>query len=74
MREEFKKHLENELHKYNGVAFPVKSGILHRLLTKQALCIRLHPNPDDEFSKPDVGPSFRIIGEYEHKLRNGNAF
>ena len=69
MEKTFEKHLEDELAKYNGVSFPVKAGVLQRLLVKKLSCLKLHPNPDDEFSKPEVGPSFRIISEYESKFR-----
>ena len=69
MEKTFEKHLEDELAKYNGVSFPVKAGMLQRLLVKKLSCLKLHPNPDDEFSKPEVGPSFRIISEYESKFR-----
>lgn len=74
MREEFEKHLANEIEKYRGVAFPVKSSIFHRLVAKKVSCLGLHPNPDDEFSKPGVGPSFRIISEYENKLRKDKEY
>ncbi len=74
MREEFEKHLAKEIDKYKGVAFPVKSSFFHRLVAKKVSCLRLHPNPDDEFSKPGVGPSFRIISEYENKLRKDKEY
>ena len=67
---EFDKFIAEEIKKYEGHAFPVKSGLLTRLMVKKADCTKLHPNPDDEFSFPDVGPSYRIIGEYEQKIRN----
>ncbi|MBR0409403.1 MAG: hypothetical protein IJI25_00145 [Eubacterium sp.] len=34
---------------------------------KKADCSSLHPNPYDEFSQPEVGPSYRIISEYESR-------
>lgn len=69
MRERFEAHLVNEIEKYKGLAFPVKCGTLHRILFASANIMKLHPNPDDEFSKPEVGPSYRIVSEYETKLR-----
>ncbi len=41
---------------------------------KKADCTKLHPNPDDEFSFPDIGPSYRIIGEYEKKIRDAMRY
>ncbi len=69
MEKTFEKHLEDEIAKYNGISFPVKAGMLQCLLIKKLPCLKLHPNPDDEFSMPGVGPSFRIISEYEKKFR-----
>ena len=62
-------YVADEMAKYNGVCFPVKSGMLRRLFVRTAKCSDLHPNPDDEFCKPEVGPSFRIISEYEQKMK-----
>ena len=69
MVDRFEDHLVKELEKYKGISFPVKSSFLKRLTVKKASLFKLHPNPDDEFSKPEVGPSYRIISEYEQKYR-----
>ncbi len=69
MREPFDLHLTNEIEKYSGISFPVKAGIFHRLLVKKVPCLKLHPNPEDEFSMPSVGPSYKIISEYESTFR-----
>jgi hypothetical protein len=73
MREEFRRHLKEELEKYNGISFPLKSSRLRRIAIISAKLERLHPNPDDEFCKPEVGPSDRIIGEYEKKFLESSA-
>ena len=65
---EFEAYIADEILKYDGIAIPIKSGILHRLLVKKCKCNRLHPNPEDEFSSPSVGPSYRIISEYEKQF------
>ena len=65
----FEEHLSNEKNKYFGISFPVKAGVLQRLLIKKASPLSLHPNPEDEFSMSEVGPSFRIISEYESTFR-----
>ena len=67
---EFEKYLKDELEKYSTQSFPLKAGILTRLFVKKADCSKLHPNPNDEFCFPEVGPSYRIIGEYEKKYRD----
>ncbi len=72
MQEHFNTYLENQVKKYGGISFPVKSGVFMRAFVKRAKTTDLHPNPDDEFIKPGVGPSYRIISEYEEKLRTAS--
>ena len=69
MGTKFEEHLAEEMKKYKGVSFPVKTGFLWRFLIKKVSCTRLHPNPDDEFTMPSVGPSYRIISEYMQKFK-----
>ncbi len=69
MRRSFEEHLQRELEKNKGRVFTYKTNSLFRAVVKRAFCNRLHPNPEDEFSKPEVGPSYRIISEYEKKFR-----
>ncbi len=66
----FDQYIADEVSKYDGVAVPIKAGLLSRLLIKKCACDKLHPNPDDEFCMPSVGPSYRIISEYEKKYLN----
>ena len=47
---------------------PVKAGLLRRAAIRKALCKQLHPNPDDEFCSPDIGPNEEIIAKYRHLL------
>ena len=65
---EFDKYIASEIAKYKGVSFPLKSSTLRRLLVRRAKPTILHPNPDDEFSMPEIGPNYKIISDYEHKL------
>ena len=65
---EFDKYIAEEIAKYNGVAFPLKSSTLRRLLVRTVSCKKLHPNPDDEFSMPNIGPNYSIISDYEKKM------
>lgn len=66
----FDQHLAEEVKKYNGVAFVVKASWFECLTKNYALCKTLHPNPADEFTMPRIGPSYRIISEYESKFRS----
>jgi len=56
--------LKEEIRKYADAMVPVRAGLLECLLVKKAAISKLHPNPDDEFSRPDIGPNYSIISEY----------
>lgn len=62
---EFKEYLNKELEKEVGMYVPVNSSRLQRLFYLETACTNLHPNPDDEFSFPEVGPSDRILSDYQ---------
>ncbi|MBQ6382183.1 MAG: ParB N-terminal domain-containing protein [Clostridia bacterium] len=61
--------IEEELNRYRGIMVPVKSGVLRRALITKVSCKKLHPNPEDEFCKPEVGPNYQIISNYEQQYR-----
>ncbi|MCR5023581.1 MAG: ParB/RepB/Spo0J family partition protein [Lachnospiraceae bacterium] len=65
--------IQEDLEKYSSISFPVKTGLLERLLIKKLPCKMLHPNPADEFSFPDIGPNYNIISDYEAKIRRNLA-
>ena len=65
---DLRNYVAEEMNRYNGVYFPVKSSVLRRLLVRKLPCGKLHPNPEDEFCDPKIGPSDRIISEYKHKF------
>lgn len=67
---EFQTFLEQEVNKVKGVYYPVKAGFLRRLMIKALPCSKLHPNPEDEFCFPDIGPNYEIISKYEKEYRN----
>ena len=59
----------DDIEKQKGVAIPVHASLLERIIVRKTACKNIHPNPDDEFSMEKVGPSYRIISEYETKFR-----
>ena len=67
---EFKEYLKNELEKEVGMYVPVNTSRLQRLFYLETACTNLHPNPDDEFSFPEVGPSDRILSDYQRSYLN----
>ena len=62
-------YIEKELEKYRGVYVPVRMNALLCQFKRSARLKRLHPNPDDEFCDPKIGPNYEIIGRYEHDFR-----
>lgn len=62
--------VSNDIEQQKGVSIPVHASLFERLLVRKTACKNLHPNADDEFTIQSVGPSYRIIGEYETKFRN----
>ena len=65
----FDEFLAGEIKKYKGVCVPVKAAFLTRVFVKKAALSELHPNPGDEFSMPEIGPSYTIIADYESRYR-----
>ena len=64
---QFEQMLAEEIRKYKGVCVPVKSSLPRRLLVRKAWLGSLHPNPEDEFCDPEIGPNYEIIAGYEQE-------
>ncbi len=70
---QFQTFLNEELAKTKGIYYPVKANILQQALIRKARLSKLHPNPDDEFCDPKIGPNYSIISRYESDYRrNGD--
>ena len=68
MKSELQQYVEKEIKKYEGVYLPVKAGLLRRALIRTARVSSLHPNPEDEFCSPTIGPSISIVSKYAHQI------
>lgn len=66
---EFQKYLAQKLKEDEGVLVPVKASALERMFVKKTNTKKLHPNPEDEFCDPTIGPNGRIISDYVQKIR-----
>ena len=64
----FETFLADEVKKVKGIYVPVRAGFLECLLHTRSHWKHLHPNPDDEFCDPKVGPSYRIISDYQDNI------
>lgn len=60
----FQEFLAQEVKKYKGIYVPVKAGLLKRVLVREVPLKKIHPNPDDEFCAPEVGPNNEIVSRY----------
>lgn len=67
---EFQKYLAQKLKEDEGVLVPVKASALERMFVKKTNTKKLHPNPEDEFCDPTIGPNDGIISDYVQKIRN----
>lgn len=67
----FQSFLAEEVDKVKGVYYPVRAGFFRRVFVRKASCGKLHPNPDDEFCVPEIGPNDEIISRYERDFRSG---
>ena len=66
----FSTFLKEEVSKVKGIAYPIKAGFLRRVFIRKAPCSKLHPNPNDEFCFPDIGPNEGIMARYMQKYRD----
>lgn len=66
-RTQFEAFLAQEIQNSRGTAFPVKTELGRRLLVREAECLSLHPNPEDEFCSPKIGPNYEIISRYQQE-------
>ncbi len=58
-----------EVSKVKGIAVPVRAGFLERALVRTVSINKLHPNPNDEFSMPEIGPNEEIVSQYSKDFR-----
>ena len=64
-----KRFIEEEVGKIKGKYVFVRAGIFERAMVRKISCQKLHPNPEDEFCRPEIGPNQEIISRYEKVFR-----
>ena len=64
----FKEEMLEELKYYNAFTKPVKTFFLVRSCIRRLPLSRLHPNPEDEFTNPEIGPNEEVVNEYTIKF------
>lgn len=63
--------VQEDIAKYDGIRMPLKAGLIERLIVRKMRPLKLHPNPDDEFCFPSIGPNNGIISDYANRMRSG---
>lgn len=63
-KSQFETFLREEVNKVKGIYYPVRAGFLRRRFIRRADIRKLHPNPDDEFCFPEIGPNYSILSDY----------
>ena len=66
---QFDEYIAEDIRRHRGVSYPIHSGPLRRLFVRTALCLRLHPNPEDEFCDPNIGPNYSIVSDYVQTIQ-----
>ena len=64
------KRIQEEVAKYMDSREIVRAGILEVLTTRFLSPDQMHPNPEDEFCDPDVGPNESIVEKYLDEARS----
>ena len=70
---EFEKHLAEEIRTYSELAVPIRASYLERTFVRERPVHKIHPNPDDEFCDPGIGPNYGIISNYVKKFSEGGT-
>ena len=66
VREEFREEMKKELAYYTSFIHPVRTLYLERALRWKTRIKKLHPNPEDEFVNPEIGPNPEIVKKYQN--------
>ena len=69
VKTELSEFVANDIKKYEGVRMPLRTSFLKRTFKRWTKVVNIHPNPDDEFCFPNVGPNYSIISDYEKKMK-----
>ena len=65
--------IQEDLKRMEGHRETVKAGLLEKAGIKKVSPSKLHVNPDDEFSSPDIGPNESIVENYSSLARRQYA-
>ncbi len=61
--------IADDIERYKDSRKLVHASLFERLFKRSIPLSELHPNPDDEFAEPSIGPNGSIISEYTEKIK-----
>ena len=64
------KRIQEEVARYQDQRETVRASILEVLTIRHLSPDQMHPNPEDEFCDPDVGPNEGIVERYVDEARD----
>lgn len=66
---ELEQLMADEVKIYAGTRAVIKASVFERLTKRMVKCDKLHPNPDDEFTDPKIGPNYQIVSSYVEAIK-----
>lgn len=72
--EEYQKLVLDDLNRNAGLYHIVPAGFFERNSIKKIPLSKIHPNPEDEFSDPEIGPNYQIVSDYAKEFRSAIEF
>ena len=57
----------DDVAKYKDTRRLVRAGLFEQLFRRSIPVDQLHPNPEDEFCDPEIGPNYEIVAGYEQE-------
>lgn len=69
VQDEYQSKVIDDINDFKSFNHSVKASFLERAIIKRVSKSRLHPNPADEFSVPEVGSNYGIVSDYEERFR-----
>lgn len=72
--DDYVQYVLEDIKKHDTKSQVVHASLLERIRIRKVDPLLLHPNPDDEFSMEDIGPSMQIVSDYLTRIRRLNKF
>ncbi len=70
---DYKEAVLEDIDSFKDIYHPVKASLVERMTVKSVPMKDLHPNPDDEFSIPEIGPNYSIVNRYRKEMERNLA-